>query len=174
MRHIIFLLNLILVISFFLSSCEKKKEYVNIAFPDGRTYEGEWKMGNPNGQGEFIYPNLGKYVGEFKDGFPHGKGEFTWSNGRKYEGLYSEGKPHGRGTEVFPDGKKYVGEYKEGRWNGIGTITYSDGGKYVFHANAQSPNWRPDADKNDESNASGVRPYYVVVPCRLSALLAGK
>ena len=64
---------------------------------------------------------------------------------------------------------------RRSRCNGsILCATDPDGGKYVFHANAQSPNWRPDADKNDESNASGVRPYYVVVPCRLSALLAGK
>ena len=66
MRRLIFLLNLILLISFFLTSCEKKKEYVNISFPDGRTYEGEWKMGNPNGQGKFTYPKLGKYVGDIR------------------------------------------------------------------------------------------------------------
>ena len=74
MRHVIILLISILLLSFFLNSCEKKEE-VNIVFPDGRTYEGEWKNGNPNGQGTF-----------------------TWSNGRKYAGVYKEGKPHGNGT----------------------------------------------------------------------------
>ena len=102
MRHKNFLLSLILLLSFFLSSCERKKEHVNISFPDGRTYEGEWKMGNPNGQGTFTYPKLGKYVGEHKDGLPHGKGKFTWSNGRVYQGLYKEGKPHGHGAEISP------------------------------------------------------------------------
>ena len=83
MRHLIILLISYPLLSFFLTSCEKKEE-VNIVFPDGRTYEGEWKNGNPNGQGTFTYPKLGKYVGEHKDGFPHGKGTFTWSNGRNY------------------------------------------------------------------------------------------
>ena len=62
MRHLIILLNSILLLSFFLTACEKKKE-VNIVFPDGRTYVGEWKNGNPNGQGIFTYPKFGKYVG---------------------------------------------------------------------------------------------------------------
>ena len=66
MRHLIILLISILLFSFFLTSCEKKEE-VNIVFPDGRTYVGEWKKGNPNGQGTFTYPNGEKYVGEWKN-----------------------------------------------------------------------------------------------------------
>ena len=66
MRHLLILLISILLLSFFLTSCEKK-EQVNIIFPDGRTYEGEWKNGKPNGQGTFTDPKLGKYVGEHKD-----------------------------------------------------------------------------------------------------------
>ena len=132
MRHLIFILISITLLSFFLPSCEKK-EQVNIVFPDGRTYQGEWKKGNPNGQGTFSYPKLGIYVGEHKDGFPHGQGSFTWSNGRKYAGVFKEGKPNGQGTETFPDGYKYVGEYKDGvLWKGTeydknGNIT----GKWV-------------------------------------------
>ncbi len=84
MRRYITLLISIQIFSFFLNSCEKKKENVSIIFADGRKYEGEWKNGNPNGKGTFTYPNLGKYVGDHKDGFPHGRGEFTWANGRKY------------------------------------------------------------------------------------------
>ena len=99
MRHLLILLISILLLSFFLPSCEKK-EQVNIIFPDGRTYEGEWKNGNPNGQGTFTDPKLGKYVGEHKDGLPHGQGTFTWSNGRKYVGEYKDGKPNGLGTEI--------------------------------------------------------------------------
>ena len=81
MRHLITLLISITLLSFFLTSCDKK-ENVNIVLPDGSKYEGEWKNGNPNGKGTFTYPKLGKYVGELKDGFPHGQGTFTWSNGR--------------------------------------------------------------------------------------------
>ena len=66
MKHLITLLISITLLSFFLTSCEKK-ENVNIVFPDGRTYEGEWKNGNPNGQGTFTYPNGEKYVGEWKN-----------------------------------------------------------------------------------------------------------
>ena len=65
MRHLLILLISILLLSFFLPSCEKK-EQVNIIFPDGRRYEGEWKNGNPNGQGTFTDPKLGKYVGSIR------------------------------------------------------------------------------------------------------------
>ena len=39
-----------------------------------------------------------KYVGEFKDGEPHGQGTFTEANGSKYVGEYKDGREHGQGT----------------------------------------------------------------------------
>ena len=102
MRHLLILLISILLLSFFLPSCEKK-EQVNIIFPDGRTYEGEWKNGNPNGQGTFTWSNGRKYVGEWKDGKYNGQGIFTYPDGEKYEGeykdclLYTSPSPRDRG-----------------------------------------------------------------------------
>ena len=69
MRHLIILLISILLLSFFLNSCEKKEE-VNIVFPDGRSYEGEWKNSRKHGQGVFTFRFMGnefKYVGEFRN-----------------------------------------------------------------------------------------------------------
>ena len=52
---------------------------VNIAFPDGRTYEGGFKDGHENGKGTITYPD-GKIVeGEFRNGVMNGRGAKTWN-----------------------------------------------------------------------------------------------
>ena len=111
MRHLLILLISILLLSFFLPSCEKK-EQVNIIFPDGSKYEGEWKNGKQNGQGTFTDHKLGKYVGEHKDGLPHGQGVFISADGRQYNGEWKEGKLDGQGTWIYPNGDKYAGQFK--------------------------------------------------------------
>ena len=100
-------------------------------FISGDKYVGEFKDGNPNGQGTFISPNGAKYVGEIKDGNRHGQGTHTFASGDKYVGEYKDGKRNGQGTYTFAHGSKYVGEYKDGELNGQGTMTFADGNKYV-------------------------------------------
>jgi len=67
MKHLLIILISILLLSSFLVSCEKK-EQVNLTFPNGDKYVGEWKDGEYHGQGTFTYPDGSKYVGEFKYG----------------------------------------------------------------------------------------------------------
>ena len=82
-----------------------------------------------NGQGTLTSPD-GSMAGEWKDGEPIGQGTFTWSNGSKYVGEWKNRKMNGQGTFTFPDGEKYVGEYKNGKpWNGIG---YYKNGKIKY------------------------------------------
>ena len=94
-------------------------------------YTGEWKDGNPHGQGTETFPNRDKYVGEYKDGKKHGQGTYTFANGNKYVGEWREGKQNGQGTLTYSDGRKYVGQWKNGKPHGQGTDTLANGAKIV-------------------------------------------
>ena len=97
MKHLLILLSFLLL-SFFLTSCEKKNDPGTETYEDGSSYVGVFKDGERNGQGTYAYSDGDKYVGEWKDNIPNGQG-----------------------TETYPDGDKYVGEYKGGLpWNGKG------------------------------------------------------
>jgi len=85
---------------------------------DFSKYEGEIKIGFPNGQGIMTFPDGEKYVGEYKDGLKNGQGTYTFLNGDKYEGEWKDGEQD-EGTHTWSDGYKYVGEWKDGKpWNG--------------------------------------------------------
>lgn len=72
--------------------------------PNGGTYEGEVKNGQPHGQGSLLFLNGDKYVGEFKNGTPEGQGTFFFKNGDKYTGGYKNGDMHGEGIIELSDG----------------------------------------------------------------------
>ncbi|MBF0345133.1 MAG: hypothetical protein HQL06_13005 [Nitrospirae bacterium] len=83
-------------------------------FLDAYEYEGDWKDGNPNGQGTCIYTTNSVYTGEWKDGKQSGQGTRTYSDGRKYVGQFKYGSPNGFGALFYPDGKKFEGIWKDG------------------------------------------------------------
>jgi len=87
-----------------------KHEQGTITFPDGKTYEGEWKDDVFHGRGSMTSPEA-RYVGEFRNGLRHGMGTFTMSNGYKYEGQYVDGRQHGQGILMLPDGTKIKGQF---------------------------------------------------------------
>ena len=68
MKHLLIILS-ILLLSSFLTSCEKK-----------------------NGPGTETYEDGSSYVGVFKDGERNGQGTYTFSDGDKYEGEWKSGK----------------------------------------------------------------------------------
>jgi len=147
MKHLLIILISFLLLSSFVTSCDKKEEtlyrwetssgIVWKRFGDKdthRVYKGEWKNGEkwrPNGLGVMTYPNGEKYVGEFRDGYINGQGTYTWSDGDMYEGEFKDGKRHGQGTYTWSGGNKYEGEYKDGEIDGKGTQTFSDGRKWT-------------------------------------------
>ena len=100
MKHLLIILISFLLLSPFLTSCEK--------------YVGEYKDGKRNGQGTVTWSDGKNYVGEFKDGKFNGHGKLTWSDGRKYVGEYKDGKTW-NGTGYDKNGNiqvKFVnGEY---------------------------------------------------------------
>ena len=149
MKHLLIILS-ILLLSSFLTSCEKKEETLY----QWETSSGyEWKTigdknNNPQYKGEvkreyiifgdyiregvgiLTYSDGDKYEGEWKDGQKNGQGTYTWSNGNKYVGEFKDGKKHGQGTFTWSNGRKYVGEFKNGIQNGQGTLTFPNGKKF--------------------------------------------
>ena len=145
MKNLLILISLLLL-SLFLTSCEKNVEVVVEKKPilfrdtpyskfvkggkkwfktgDEKTqvkYEGEIVNGVPNGQGTMTCCDGIKYVGGYKDGEKNGQGTETFPNGNKFVGEFKDGKKHGQGTYTYPDGRKKLGEFREGKeWNVIG------------------------------------------------------
>jgi len=146
-KHPLIILISFLLLSSFVTSCDKKEEtlyrwetssgIVWKRFGDKdthRVYKGEWKNEKLNGLGVMTYPDGHKYVGEWKNGKYNGQGTSTYPDGGKYVGKFKDGKKNGQGTYtqydslLYPDGRKYVGEYKNGKeWNG--TYYYNNGKK---------------------------------------------
>ena len=137
MKHLLILLSFLLL-SYFLTSCDKKEEILY----GWKTSSGwEWKTigdknNNPQYKGEvkreyiifgdyiregvgiLTYSDGDKYVGEWKDGQKNGQGTYTWSNGNKYVGEYKDGKINGHGILISRFAQEYVGVFKEGTfWN---------------------------------------------------------
>ena len=151
MKNLLILISLLLL-SPFLTSCEKNVEVVVEKKPilfrdtpyskfveggkkwfktgDEKTqvkYEGEIENGVPNGQGTMTCCDGIKYVGGYKDGEKNGQGTETFPNGNKFVGEFKDGKKHGQGTYTFSNGDKYVGEWKDGKENGNGKRNSPDG-----------------------------------------------
>jgi len=131
LKHLLIIFS-ILLLSSFLTSCEKKEgtlyfwetssgyEWKEIGDKDTQIqYRGFVDYGYPEGLGVMTFPTGEKYVGEFKDGkIWNGQGTFTFPDGRKYVGEFKDGKQHGKGTLTSRFEKEYIGEFKEGTlWN---------------------------------------------------------
>lgn len=115
-------------------------------------YTGEWKGGEPNGQGTFTTEKSSViegvwadglngtgtvtsadgevYEGEIRDGKPNGTGSLTRANGDVYEGEWKDGRVNGTATCTYANGDVYEGEWKDSKRNGTGRCTYADGGVY--------------------------------------------
>ena len=100
-------------------------------FPNGASYEGEYRNGKRSGQGTYIFPDGDKYVGAFKDNELDGQGVYNFVNGNKYLGEHSSGRRQGQGTLIYTNGDTYIGEFRNNDFNGQGTFNYASGGKYV-------------------------------------------
>lgn len=47
-------------------------------------YNGDWKNGVPDGEGEEVFANGNSYTGGFKKGLKSGNGVFKWNDGKIY------------------------------------------------------------------------------------------
>jgi hypothetical protein len=59
----------------------------------GGYYEGEWKHGRYEGNGELVYATGAKYVGEFRNSVAHGFGTEISADGEKRRGCWDNGQP---------------------------------------------------------------------------------
>ncbi|KAB8333803.1 protein kinase [Scytonema tolypothrichoides VB-61278] len=81
---------------------------------------GEFKKGNYNGCGTYIYADGRRYEGRFKDNIFDGHGTFTFTNGARYIGPFSKGKYEGIGELIYNNNCKYIGEFKNNLPDGKG------------------------------------------------------
>lgn len=102
-----------------------------LTWPDGPSYTGDIRNGQPHGQGTMVWPNGGKVTGNWENGLVNGQGIETHPDGFRYEGNWVNGKPNGLGSITLSDGFKYTGNFKDGRSHGLGTGIWPDGSKYV-------------------------------------------
>jgi len=68
-----------------------------------KRYEGEWKDGNPHGEGRMI-AGMESYQGQWKNGLKDGQGRMRYANGDVYEGEWMRGVKWGMGTLTTKDG----------------------------------------------------------------------
>ena len=71
-------------------------------FPNGDSYEGEWKANLMHGEGQMIYAGGGTYTGAFRCGMRHGKGTLSFANGDEYSGTWCEVSAQEVGAAVEP------------------------------------------------------------------------
>lgn len=116
---------------------ENKIKKVQVKFPSGNEYKGEWENDKPNGFGIMTFDNQDLYEGGWKDGLMHGKGKYSFydekhdSYSSYYEGDFVQGKYEGLGHMVFADHSSYIGQWQAGVRCGEGLATFTTGN--VFH-----------------------------------------
>jgi hypothetical protein len=113
-------------------------------------YVGQFKHGQPHGEGKSYWPNGDWHIGEYFEGVKHGHGMYIWHkeeasfqgywennvrcgkgtfrerNGDSYTGMHKDERRHGHGKLVVvsdPNGSyEYVGDFNLGQKHGMGTL----------------------------------------------------
>ena len=98
-------------------------------WPNGDSYEGEYRRDKMNGSGTLTTKSA-KYVGTFSDGYKDGLGIMTFKDSSRYEGTFKKNRFHGRGAYAWADGKKYEGDWLNGEKNGQGITMLPNGEKH--------------------------------------------
>lgn len=98
-------------------------------WPDGRTYDGRFEAGTPEGMGAGTWPNGDRYRGTWHAGRRHGHGELNRADGSRYVGDFAAGRREGSGVEQSGDGL-YRGQWRDDLPNGKGEFHAADGAAY--------------------------------------------
>lgn len=114
------------------------------------TYDGEWKKGTPNGEGNtfeifgvfenatvpegywgsIVIPRV--TISEMSSGLFHGDAEIYSDGHLYYEGEMKSGKYSGDGKRYYDNGQlQYDGHWKSGEYNGKGKL-YDEDGKLIY------------------------------------------
>ena len=70
------------------------------------------------------------YYGEFKNGQKQGIGRYIWKNKARYDGEWKNDTMNGYGIYYFSDGRKYLGEWKNNYMEGFGIYLWNNKKKY--------------------------------------------
>lgn len=85
-------------------------------FHNGERYAGQYLNDRQEGRGSSFYSNGGlKYVGEWRGGNPHGNGTFYLPNGMRFEGEFLKGQMGNRGTLFNADGSVHRSSHSQGQ-----------------------------------------------------------
>ena len=128
-----------------------------MTLPDGTKYEGEFKDGNFNGQGTYIFPDGTKYIGQFKDGKFSGKGIYNSDDGIRYEGEFKDGEFNGQGTYTFPDGTKYEAILSASFWIGALKLCASSTVLIICASTVPSPTLQTISETSPQWTPSWAR-----------------
>ncbi|MDP1800991.1 MAG: hypothetical protein Q8L81_06550 [Bacteroidota bacterium] len=106
-------------------------------------YKGEWKNGQPNGQGRSFsgpkheHPGM-TYEGQWKNNLYDGKGILYWGEKGefahdKYVGEWKNGKMDGFGKYYWANGNVYEGSWQKDKQHGEGIYIIKDGDTLKGH-----------------------------------------
>ena len=99
-------------------------------YPDGSSYEGEFREGMRHGVGTYVWPDGDTFHGCWRENQQEGHGTYTWAVGGAYEGEFRNDKRQGKGVYVSADGDRYDGTYHDGKKHGHGEYTWAKGHRY--------------------------------------------
>ncbi len=90
---------------------------VEIQYPDGTNYTGEYQNGKLQGKGTLISSN-GTYIGYFVNNEYDGSGKLISPDGSWYDGNWKKGNKEGNGTYRTKDGFRFTGNFIKNKPNG--------------------------------------------------------
>ncbi|PHI18488.1 peptidase C14 caspase catalytic subunit p20 [Lewinellaceae bacterium SD302] len=131
------------------NDCPDGKGYFR--YPDGTTYEGDMRGGQPNGQGTVIYADGQRYAGNYRNHRPEGLGVMRyvdgvitggiWREGRLYRKLYtSQGRPAAPvAVDADPEVKVWAVIVGAERYQHMPSLKYTKSDAFYLYAHLRSP-----------------------------------
>ena len=96
-------------------------------------YSGQFKQGEPNGNGTFTWADGSTYIGHYENGFRSGYGVLYYNKEHPlehYEGIFLKNKYQGQGKLFWKNGDNYEGSFANDALNGFGIYTFSKNNVY--------------------------------------------
>jgi hypothetical protein len=97
-----------------------------IIFANCDRYDGQVSNGLPNGKGVRTYAaSQDRYEGDFVMGDAQGEGTYRWKNGDVYAGAWTKGEKAGSGRYTWSNGDYWEGEFAEDKQTDAGRLYFT-------------------------------------------------